>query len=99
VQDVGPLTDFSGKVTPVDFDPRYALTVRIESVNPAVAGLTSGAVVVFAIHSPALLFGEDAVKGKTCDFSLQREIKRAKTRFFGLKVQKVQTAPAMSVPD
>jgi hypothetical protein len=56
-----------------------------------------GAVVAFAIHSPALLFGEDATKGKTYNFSLQREIKHGKTRYFGLKVEKVQTAPAMSV--
>jgi len=98
VQNAVPLTDFSGKITPVDFDPRFALTVRIESVDPAVGSFTVGAVVAFAIHSPALLFGEDATKGKTYNFSLQREIKHAKTRFFGLKVEKVQRAPAMSVP-
>jgi hypothetical protein len=97
VQNVVPLTDFSGKITPVDFDPRFALTVRIESVDPAVGSFTVGAVVAFAIHSPALLFGEDATNGKTYNFSLQREIKHGKTRYFGLKVEKVQTAPAMSV--
>ncbi len=57
VQNVVPLTDSSGKITPVDFDPRFALTVRIESVDPAVGSFTVGAVVAFAIHSPALLFG------------------------------------------
>jgi hypothetical protein len=98
VQNVVPLTDFSGKITPVDFDPRFALTVRIESVEPAVGSFTVGAVVAFAIHSPALLFREDATKGKTYNFSVQREIKHGKTRFFGLKVEKVQTAPAMSMP-
>ena len=98
VQNVVPLTDSSGKITPVDFDPRFALTVRIESVDPAVGSFTVGAVVAFAIHSPALLFGEDATKGKTYNFSLQRVTKHGKTRFFGLKVEKVQTAPAMSVP-
>jgi hypothetical protein len=36
VQNVARLTDFSGKITPVDFDPRFALIVRIESVDPAV---------------------------------------------------------------
>jgi hypothetical protein len=99
VQNVVPLTDFSGKITQVDFDPRFALTVRIESVDFAVGSLTVGAVVAFAIHSPARLFREDATKGKTYDFSLQREIKHGKTRFFGLKVEKVETAPALSVPD
>jgi hypothetical protein len=98
VQNVVPLTDFSGEIAPVDFDPRFALTVGIESVDPAVGSFTVGAVVAFAIHSPALLFGEDATKGKTYNFSLQREIKHGKTRFFGLKVEKVQTAPAMSGP-
>jgi len=98
VLNVVPLTDFSGEITPVDFDPRFALTVRIESIDPSVGSFTLGAVVAFAIHSKALLFGEDATKGKTYNFSLQREIKHGKTRFFDLKVEKVQTAPAMSVP-
>jgi hypothetical protein len=98
VQNVVPLTDYSGKITQVDFDPRFALTVRIESVDPGVGSFTVGAVIAFAIHSPARLFGEDTTKGKTYDFSLQREIKHGKTRLFGLKVEKVQTAPTMAVP-
>lgn len=98
VQDVVPLSDFSGKITPVDFDPRFALTVRIESVDLAVGSFAAGAVVAFAIHSPALLFGEDATKGKTYAFSLQRKIKHGKTRYFGLRVERVQTPPAVSVP-
>ena len=89
VLNIVPLTDFSGKITQVHFDPRFALTVRIESVDPAVGSFTVGAVVAFAIHSPALLFGEDANKGEKYDFSLQREIKHGKTRFFGLKAEKV----------
>lgn len=88
VLDVVPLTDFSGEITSVGLDPRFALTVRIESVDPTITGFSAGAVVAFAIHSPALLFREDASKGKTYDFSLQREIKHGKTRFFGLKVEK-----------
>ena len=99
VQDVVLLTDFSGKVIPVNFDPRFALTVRIESVDAAATSFTVGAVVTFAIHSPSLLFGDEAKKGKTYDFSVQRQIKHGKTRYFGLKVEKVQTAPVMSVPD
>jgi len=87
VQDVVLLAGFSGKVIPVDFDPRFALTVRIESVGPAAANFTAGAVVGFANHSPSLLFGEEAKKGKTYDFSLQRVIKHGKTRYFGLKVE------------
>jgi hypothetical protein len=96
VQDVVLLTHFSGRVIPVDFDPRFALTVRIESVDPAATNFTVGAVVTFAIHSPSLLFEEEAKKGKTYDFSIQREIKHGKTRYFGLKVEKAQTSPAVS---
>lgn len=96
VRDIVLLTDFSGKVIPVDFDSRFVLTVHIESVNPAATNFTVGAVVAFAIHSPSLLFGEEAKKGKTYDFSVQREIKHGKTRYFGLKVEKVQTAPVAS---
>ena len=90
VQDIVLLTGFSGKVIPVDFDPRFVLTVRIESLGPAVTNFTVGAVVGFAIHSPSLLSREEAKKGKTYDFSVQREIKHGKTRYFGLKVEKVQ---------
>jgi hypothetical protein len=97
VQDVVPLADFSGKVTPVDFDPRFAL--RIESVNPAIGSFTAGFIVAFAIHSPAVLFGGEATKSNTYDSSQQREIKHGKTRFFGLEVEHAQTAPAKSVPD
>jgi hypothetical protein len=96
VRDVVPLSDFSGKITPVDFDPRFALTVRIESVGPAVGNFPAGTVVALAIHSPALVFGDDATKGKTYDFSIQRKIKHGKTRYFGLKVETVQTAPVVS---
>ena len=92
LQDVVVLTDFSGKVIPVDFDPRFALTVRIESGGPAATNFTVGAVVVFAIHSPSLLFGEEVKKEKTYDFSVQREIKHGKTKYFGLKVEKVKNS-------
>jgi len=89
VQDVVPLADYLGKATPVDFDPRFALRLRIESVDPAISDFVAGAVVTFVIHSPALLLlGEDGTKGKTYDFSLGRETEQGKIRFFGLKVEK-----------
>jgi len=53
-QAVVPLTSFSGQVTPVDVDPRFALTVHVESVVPAVSNFPEGAVVTLAIHSPTL---------------------------------------------
>ena len=41
VQAVVLLTHFSGKIILVDFDPRFALTVRVESVVPSVANFAS----------------------------------------------------------
>ena len=64
VQAVVPLSSFSGQVTPVDFDPKFALTVHVESAVPAVPNFTNGAVVTLAIHSPSLLFAEEPAKGK-----------------------------------
>ena len=56
VQDVVLLTDFSGKVILVHFDPRFALTVRIESVDPAATNFTVGAVVTFATLFPPFFY-------------------------------------------
>lgn len=56
VNAVVPLSDFSGEITPVDVDPRFALTLRIESADPAIKELRSQSVVTLAIHSPSLLF-------------------------------------------
>ena len=92
------LSHFAGKVMPVDFDPRFALTVRIESAVPADTNFTAGAVVTFAIHSPVLLFEGAAKKGKTYDFWLQREIQDGKKSFFALEVREVQKAPVVSAP-
>jgi len=90
VQAIAPLTGFSGAITRVDVDPRFALTVRIESAFPAVAGFGAGAVITFAIHSPSMLFLGKPTKGKTYDFVLYREVEDGKTRFFGLNVRRVQ---------
>ena len=84
------LGDFSGKVIPVHADPRFALTMRIESASPAISNFPAGAVVTFAIHSPSLLLGCKAEKGKTYDFVLHRKIENGKMRFFGLHLQRPQ---------
>jgi hypothetical protein len=89
VQAVVPLTSFSGRVTTVDLDPMFALTVRIESAVPAVANFAEGAVVTLAIHSPSLLFGEEPTKGQAYDFVLHRKIQHGKVKFFGLRVRKI----------
>jgi hypothetical protein len=91
VRAVVPITSFSGTITPVDVDPRFALTVRIESSVPAVADFKAGGVVTLAIHSPSLLFVGEATNGKTYEFLLHRKIEDGKARFFGLKVQELST--------
>jgi len=97
VENVVMFTEFSGKVIPVDFDPRFVLTIRIASGDPE-GRFSAGAVVAFAIHSPALLFGAKESKGRTYEFSVHRKVKRGKTTYFGLKAEEVQTAPAASAP-
>ena len=88
VQEVIVLADFSGKVIPVHADPRFALTVRIESVDPVISNFRPGSTVTFAIHSPSLLFAGDPEKGKTYDFVLHRTVENGKVSFYGLQLGK-----------
>jgi hypothetical protein len=74
VKAIVPLADFSGAITPVDVDPRFALTVRIETAVPAVPEFGAGAVVTLGIHSPSLLLGVEPAQGKTYEFLLHRRI-------------------------
>ena len=92
VQSVVILEGFSGTLTPVHFDPLFALTVRIESADPTIPNFRVGSVVTFGIHSPSLLFaGEgEAVKGKAYDFVLHSKIENGRVRFFGLQLQRPQ---------
>lgn len=90
VQAVAPLSTFSGAVTPVGVDPRFALTVHIESVVATITDFSAGAQVTFAIHSPSLLFAGEPTQGKTYDFVLHREMKDGKVRFIGLKIANLQ---------
>ena len=90
VQSVVPLTSFSGQqVTPVDVDPRFALTVHVESVVPDVPNFPEGAVVTLVIHSPARLFAGEPTKGKTYNFSVRRTFENQKVRFLGLAQEPV----------
>ncbi len=86
VQAVVPLTSFSGQITSVDVDPRFALTVHIESVIPAVSNFPEGSAVALAIHSPTLVFAGDPTRGKTYNFSVHRTLEGGNTKFFGLTV-------------
>jgi hypothetical protein len=85
-QAVVPLTSFSGQVTSVDVDPRFALTVHVESVVPAVSNFPEGAVVTLAIHSPTLLFAEELTRGTTYNFSVHRTLEGGNPKFSGLTI-------------
>jgi hypothetical protein len=89
VQAVVPLTSFSGQVTSVDVDPRFALTVHVESAAPAVSNFPEGAVVTLAIHSPTLLFAGEPTRGKTYNFSVHRTLEGGNTKFLGLTLDSV----------
>jgi hypothetical protein len=45
------------RVTPVDLDSRFAITIHIEAVTQGEVPLKPGTDHVFAVHSPARLFG------------------------------------------
>jgi len=86
VQSVVPLADFSGQVIPVDVDPRFALTLRIESVVPTVRNFPVGGVVTLAVRSPALLFAGEPTRGETYNFLVHRTVQNGDVRFLGLIV-------------
>jgi len=86
IENVVMLTDFKGPAIPIGVDPRFALTLIVESVEPPREILKSGEVVTFAIHSPSLLFYGEVPTGKTCDFSLLRTTENGKTRLHGLRL-------------
>gem|GEM_PF-4194325 len=73
VVDWVPLKGFHGSLFPAsDVDPRFALTLRIDSCVPAIADLKSGTVVTFAVHSPSLFLNSEAEKGKTNEITMPR---------------------------
>src|SRR2546423_9698811 len=83
-------------VIPVDVDPRFAVTVHIESATPDEKPFKKGEEVVFAIHSPAILFlgkGEDAV-GKKYRFKLVREKTSKSLRYSQLTAGPIEDVEA-----
>lgn len=85
---VVPLTEFVGEVTPIDVDPKFALRLRVKTVEPVIEEFVSGAVLTLAIHSPWQLFAEEPTKSATYNFHLQRKTEGGKMRFFDLRVVK-----------
>jgi hypothetical protein len=86
VEAIVPLADFSGSVIRVDPDPRFAITLQIESVDPVVAAFSKGTSITLAVHSPSLLFAGEPTTGRAYHFSLGRKMENGKTIFAGLKV-------------
>jgi len=89
VEKVAPLASFSGVAMPVDADPKFALTLRVESVS-GTTNIAASSVVIFAIHSPSKLFAGEPVKGKIYDFSLHRKTEHGRVSFSDLRVRKAE---------
>jgi len=87
VSDIVALSNFSGSIIPVGTDPHFALTVRVDTIWPALANFTRGASVTFAIHSPSRLFSAADPKGKTYDFTLSRETADGNVIYSGLEMR------------
>lgn len=96
VRDVAPLMGFSGTVTPVDSDPRFALTLWIESVT-GTTNLAARSVITFAVHSPSKLFVGEPVKGKSYDFEVLRKIEHGKVSFSVLQLRKTAVKKGASL--
>jgi hypothetical protein len=88
VRDIVVLSSYSGIVMPVDADPRFAVTMRVDSIMPALINFPKGATVTFAVHSPSVLFDAADAKGKTYDFTLRRNTADGKARFSSLEVRR-----------
>ena len=87
VQDLAPLTGFSGTVILVDTDPRYVLTLRITAVN-GTTNMAAGTIISFAVHSPSKIFAGQPGKGQTYDFELDRKTEGGISTYSGLRLRK-----------
>jgi hypothetical protein len=88
VTNVTTLQEFRGTAVRAHFDPRFAITLRIESVTPALTNFRPGSLVTFAIHSPPRLFGGETPNGQTLDFTLSREARGSTKGAFTLELQR-----------
>jgi hypothetical protein len=89
VQEVVMLSHYSGVVRMVHFDPRYVVTIKIESASSEAPEFVVGETVVLAIHSPTQLFSIGAdVRGEMFTFSVLRELEDGKPRFSLLEILK-----------
>lgn len=86
VLSVTPLSTHSGKVTPVNVDPRYVMVLKIESVTPSITNFVKGSTNAFAIHSPDRLLGSEPFAGTSYTFQLKQTTIEGKTAFSEMKV-------------
>lgn len=98
VKSVEPLGKRELSVIPVDFDPRFAVTVQIESVTSQEGPLEEGIEQVFAIHSPAQLFRADIeeVIFKKYRFRVNWEKSGDKARFSALTASVIEVKGVLS---
>jgi hypothetical protein len=95
VQEIVMLGRYSGPVRVVHFDPRFVITLRIETGSLELPEFVVGETVAFAIHSPTSLFTlEREVAGKTFTFSVVREVENGVPRFSLLEVVRETEADA-----
>ena len=77
---------FTSKVRvakPVDFDPRFVVTIDVEDSDDDVGEQAS-----FLVHSPAQLFHEPAedLAGRRYQFTVDRTVEDGRTRWSALRV-------------
>ena len=78
------LSSFRGSLNRIgDLDPRFAVTLRIDSCVPALTNLQPGTVVTFEVHSPSQFLRGSARKGMTHEITLPR--KRAMDLIVGVQ--------------
>ncbi|HXO22031.1 MAG TPA: hypothetical protein VOA87_19110 [Thermoanaerobaculia bacterium] len=86
--------DEGSQVVPIGFDPRFRLPVRVEEWRVGAGPYKAGSTVIFAIHSPSLLFGavepgwykKRSWVGKRYLFTLSSEVTDKGTAVTGLRV-------------
>ncbi len=78
-------------VIPVDPDPRFAITIHIEEIAHRGSRFKAGTDQVFAVHSPAKLFGagEPEMIGKKYRFKIVWNRARNESSFSNLTVSSI----------
>ena len=98
VKSVEPLRKRELNVIPVDFDPRFAVTVYIDSVTSHEGPLEVSTERVFAIHSPVRLFRANVadVILKKFRFKVDWEKSSCKPRFSNLTASVIEDEGVLS---